>query len=249
MSKTVRTTLLIIGVLGLIVGLRLAGYTRFLEQAARAVTDRIVRAAYQTSGAAAKSQALRAIETAQCLPEDTKIRLLEDENAALREQLFFLKDTARHVGAQVIGRDLDPLGTTIIIDQGAAAGITVNRPVIVGNGLFIGKVARVNETTAVVRLLSDFQSSVAATVANREKSLGVVEGGFGLTVRLNLIPQNELIKPGDAVITSGLEAGIPRGLMIGTVEVVEKKPQEPFQEAILNPTADLEALSVVSVIL
>lgn len=249
MSKPLRSAILIVVVLALVIILRLAGYTRFLEQGARAITDRIVQASYQTGGSLEKSAAAALIETSQCLPEDTKIRVLEDENAALRDQLNFLKDTKRFVGANVIGRDLDPLGTTIIIDQGKNAGIEINRPVIVGKGLLIGKVARVDEKTAIVRLVSDFQSSVAATVANREKSLGVVEGGFGLAVRLNLIPQNELIKPGDAVITSGLEAAIPRGLMIGTVEVVEKKPQEPFQEAILNPAADLEALSVVSVIL
>ena len=249
MSKPLRSAILIVVVLALIIILRLAGYTRFLEHGARAITDRIVRTAYQTGGSVEKSANTALIETSQCLPEDTKIRVLEDENSALRDQLGFLKDTKRHVGANVIGRDLDPLGTTIIIDQGKNAGIEINRPVIVGKGLLIGKVARVDENTAIVRLVSDFQSSVAATVANREKSLGVVEGGFGLAVRLNLIPQNELIKPGDAVITSGLEAAIPRGLMIGTVEVVEKKPQEPFQEAILNPAADLEALSVVSVIL
>jgi rod shape-determining protein MreC len=144
---------------------------------------------------------------------------------------------------------LDPLGTTIIIDRGSADGLTNGHPVIVGNGLLIGKLVRVDEHTSVVRLLSDYQSRVAATVVNREKSLGLVEGGYGLTVKLDLIPQNEVIRPGDVIITSGLEAYIPRGLVIGTVEVVEKKTQEPFQQAIIKTAADLHSITLVSILL
>lgn len=247
MDKRLRTAAIMIVALGLFVAAWQAGLLHFLEQGARLVTDRVLRSAYEVGEELPLNQASAPVSA--CVPEDTKIRVLEEENTILREQLNFLKNKYQSVGANVIGRDLDPLGTTIIINQGARSGLTVNRPVITAGGLLIGKVARVNETTAVVRLLSDFQSSVGATVANREKSLGVVEGGFGLAVRLDLIPQNEVIKPGDAVITSGLEAEIPRGLMIGTVEVVEKKPQEPFQQAILKPAADLHSLFVVSVIL
>ncbi len=247
MNKSVRTATIIIVALGLFVAAWQAGYTDFLEQGARAVTDRVLRSAYEVGTEPTADK--QAAEVNACVTEDTKIRVLEEENSSLREQLKFFAGTQKHVGADVIGRDLDPLGTTIIINQGARAGIELNRPVIVGNGLLIGKIARVNETTSVVRLLSDFESSVGATVANREKSLGVVEGGFGLAVRLDLIPQNEVIKPGDAVITSGLEAEIPRGLMIGTVEVIEKKPQEPFQQAVLKPAADLHSINAVSVIL
>lgn len=247
MTKTIRTTSLIVGALSLLVLARYAGYLRFIEQGTRAITDSVIRSGYDLATPNAPAVSDRSSDS--CLSEDTQLRLLEEENKNLRDQLNFLKILPHHIGAAVIGRDLDPIGTTIIIDQGSRAGLVVNAPVITGNGLLIGKIARVNDTTAVVRLLSDFQSSVAATVVNRDKSLGVIEGGFGLAVRLNLIPQNEVIKPGDTIVTSGLEAGIPRGLMIGTVEVVEKKPQEPFQQAIIRPTADLEAITAVSVII
>lgn len=185
----------------------------------------------------------------QCAPESATIKELQDENDSLRDQIGFLKLVPQHVGADVIGRNIDPIGTTVVINRGSRDGIAVGNPVIVSRGFIIGKVARVDPTSAVVRLLSDNESKIAATIMNREKSIGLVEGGFGITVRLNFIPQNEIVRPGDVVVTSGLEPNIPRGLSLGTVEIVEKNPQEPFQQAILKPLADLHSLTVVSVLI
>lgn len=251
MRRYAVTAALIAGVLLLVILLRAYGSWGLVEQAVRAITDATLKWSYQ-SGVEMKTNTdvTQLSQTGNaCTVESARLTQLEAENAELRTQLSFLKNTAHHVGATVIGRSLDPIGTTIVIDRGELDGITLNRPVIVGNGYFIGKIARVDAHTSVVRLISDYQSKTAATVDNRDKSLGIVEGGFGLTVRLNLIPQNEVIRPGDVVITSGLEPDLPRGLAIGTVEVVEKKPQEPFQQAIIKPSADLHSLTVVSVIL
>lgn len=250
MRRYAVTAALISGILLLAVLLRTFGSWGFVENATRAVTNTTLKWAYQSTVEVETGGISANTDTANsCTVESTRLTQLELENNELRTQLHFLKNTAHHVGATVIGRALDPIGTSIIIDRGEADGITLNRPVIVSNGYFIGKIARVDKYTSVVRLMSDYQSKTAATVDNRDKSLGVVEGGFGLTVRLNLIPQNEVIRPGDVVITSGLEPDVPRGLAIGTVEVVEKKPQEPFQQAIIKPSADLHALTVVSIIL
>lgn len=181
---------------------------------------------------------------------EAQVTLLTEENATLRAQLnFFASSTWKNVGANVIGRDIDPIGTTLVINAGTRSGISLNNPVVVGNGRLIGTIVRVDDTIAVVRLLNDPQSHIAATVLNRDHSLGLVEGGYGISVRLNFIPQSELVQPGNQILTSGLEPTMPRGLLIGTAETVEKKPQEPFQEAVLATAADLHNVTVVSVIL
>lgn len=211
-------------------------------------------ALYRTSVAlsrtAAGSQGADCSEAvASCLVDKAELIRLRGENAELRAQLRFLSQTSyTSVGAEVIGRNIDPIGTTLIINRGMKAGISKNNPVIVGDGHLIGKIARADEDTSIVRLLNDNASRVAATMQNRDKSIGLVEGGYGLSIRMNFIPQNEVVNQGDAVITSGLEEGIPRGLVIGTVEVVEKTPQGPFQEAILTPAIDFDNLALVSVI-
>jgi len=50
-------------------------------------------------------------------------------------------------------------------------------------------------------------------------------------------------------VTSGLEKGIPQGLLIGTVEAIEKEAYQPFQKAILNPLANLDKITLVSVLI
>lgn len=183
--------------------------------------------------------------------DQSKLALLEDENKRLREQLNFITTSSIHsVGAEAIGRSIDPIATTIIINRGERDGIREGNPVIIGSGILVGKVISVHEASAIVQLINDTQSRVAATVLNnKEHSLGIVEGGFGIAVRLKFIPQNEEIRGGDIITTSGLEGNIPRGLLIGTIEAVERKPQEPFQEALLKPIYNLNDITVVSVLL
>ncbi|PIR04133.1 MAG: rod shape-determining protein MreC [Candidatus Magasanikbacteria bacterium CG11_big_fil_rev_8_21_14_0_20_39_34] len=181
---------------------------------------------------------------------NTQLGLLKNENEQLKQQLNFLQKTDyKYKSAQVIGLNVEPVGNTMLINLGRNQGIEVGQPVIAGGGYLIGKIARVEDNQSVLRLIYDNQSAIAATVLNTEKSMGVVEGGFGLSVRMNLIPQNEVISVGDSVITSGLEDQIPRGLIIGNIQATEKEPYKPFQRAILTPYPQIGNVHIVSVII
>ncbi len=181
--------------------------------------------------------------------DQTHMTLLEEENESLRKQLVFI--TGRHIatiGADVIGKQIDPVGNTLIINRGSRDGIKESNPVVVDNGILVGKIARVEEDMSIVRLITDNQSRVAATLMNKDKSIGLVEGGFGLSVRMTSVPQHETIAIGDTVITSGLEKEMPHGLIIGSVESVEKEVYEPFQRAVIGSLIELEKITVVSVL-
>lgn len=182
--------------------------------------------------------------------EQTDIYLLEQENSELRKQMNFLqKSKFTHLGADVIGKNLDPLGSTLIINRGLNDGIKEGEPVIAGEGVLIGIIARVEQSSSVVRLINDNQSKIAATVANLDRSVGIVEGGYGLSIKMNFIPQNESITVGDVIITSGLQNNIPRGLQIGVVAAVEKEAYQPFQNAVVTPFVNLEKINLVSIII
>lgn len=186
----------------------------------------------------------------ECQKDTALVKMLRDENSELRDQLsFFQSKDFVHVGAEVIGRNIQPLGSTLVINRGKRDGIAQGNAVIISNGILIGKVIQAEEESSLVRLLNDNQSKVAATILNREKSIGIVEGGYGISVRMNFIPQQEDIHVGDLVITSGLETGMPRGLLIGNIAAIEKEAYEPFQKTVLNPSASLSSLTFVSVIL
>ena len=175
--------------------------------------------------------------------------LLTEENDNLREQLNFLDKETISIGADVISRSTDVLRNTIVINRGLEDGVLMDLPVITGRGFYIGKIKRVDSNSSVVQLISDQYSRVASTVLNKEKSIGVVEGGFGLSLQMNLIPQNEYISVGEDVITSGLEENIPYGLILGHIDIVEKEPYQPFQKALLSPYVNLNKIQTVSVLL
>lgn len=181
---------------------------------------------------------------------ETALQLAEEENDELRAQSRFLqKQKWQMVGADVTGKNIDTLGNTLIINRGARDGVKENDPVIIHDGILIGKIARVEEKISVIRLINDNQSKFAATIMNTDKSLGLIEGGYGISVQMNYIPQNETINIGETIITSGLEENVPRGLLIGTIETVEKEAYQPFQKAIVKPLANLNKINLVSVII
>ena len=65
---------------------------------------------------------------------------------------------------------------------------------------------------------------------------------------MNFIPQNETIEIGNTVVTSGFEDGIPRGLVIGTIETFEKEPYQPFQSAVIVPPKDFGRVTTVTIL-
>lgn len=181
---------------------------------------------------------------------NAKLKDLENENAEIRKQLnFFHRQNFTAVAAEVVGRSTDNAEKIVIINAGDVAGIKPGQPVISGDGILVGTIAKVEKNISMVRLINDNQSKIAATILNSDGSLGVVEGGYGLSVRMNFIPRNETVLIGDKIITSGLEQTIPRGLLIGEVAIAENEAYQPFQQAVLTTATDLSKLNILSVLI
>jgi rod shape-determining protein MreC len=248
--------------LALVILLHFIGALRFLENIFRSIIRPVSSGLYeinlQTSDQTevfkstddlkkAYTEQLR--ELSELRTQNAEMIMIKEENKSLRNSLnFFASTTYTKVGAEVIGKNIDPTGSTIIVNRGIDAGVKIGDAAVVENGVFVGKVARVEKNEAVVRLVNDNQSRVAATINNFNKSIGIVEGGYGISIRLNFIPQNETVSVGDTVLTSGLEDGIPRGLPIGRIEVVEKEAYQPFQKAVMTPFVALDKIFTLNII-
>lgn len=175
---------------------------------------------------------------------------LSDENSELKTQLnYFQNKPIKHILAEIVGKEIIDTDQTVIIDRGRNDGIKINDPVVVGEGILIGKIIKTDDTISIVRLLNDNSSRIGSTILNRDKSLGVVEGGFGISLKMNLIPRDEVVLVNDQVITSGLETSTPRGLLIGSIAEIENEPYKPFQQAIISPATNFGRLTSVSVLL
>jgi rod shape-determining protein MreC len=178
-----------------------------------------------------------------------QLKLLQADNAELRKQLGFKQRSSdTTVAAEVIANNLDGSEQTLVINGGSNNGIAPDQPVMVGNGILVGKILKADADISIVRLINDSRSKIGAVVLNDDSSPGVVDGGYGISLRMQFIPRNENVHIGDQIVTSGLEDKIPKGLLLGTVAVVENEAYQPFQEAVLTPAVNLSKLTFVTVI-
>jgi len=181
--------------------------------------------------------------------DNIRLKELEAENATLRDLLKFVRSnpTFTTQPADVIGRDPSPYFGTLIINVGDDRGIKLGMPVITSGSALVGRVLQVSPRTTKVQLLGDVSSSVNALIQD-SRATGLVRGQPDGTLIMDFIPQEEKVKLGDVVLTSGLGGDLPRALVIGSVTQVTKRDIDLFQSATLRPAVDMNRLQVVQVI-
>jgi len=172
----------------------------------------------------------------QLMIDNSKLRTLAAENAALKTALDFQeRDTDALVMARVVAESSDITNRGLVIDRGSGDGIEPGQPVVVDDGLLVGKIHTTGKKSSTVLMLTDSVSRLAVSLQGGSGTTGLLEGDRGLSMMMSLIPQNEIVNVGDVVVTSGLEPGVRRGLIVGVVETVHKDDQEPFQTATVAP--------------
>lgn len=188
---------------------------------------------------------------ARLLVENSALKSLEEENMALRQQLNFIgKEKPHFMMVNINSRtEVNNVSQSVILDKGSADGIAVGYPVIVGEGVVVGKVMEVKEHLAEACLITSDRCQFATTIQNQDRTIGLIKGELGLTVKMDFIPQTERITLGDTVITSGLEKTVPRGLVVGRVSQVLKSNKELWQAATIEPAVDFNDLILASVLL
>lgn len=213
---------------------------------------------------------------AAAVTEIDRLRLdnaaLRDDNAELEAENARLEEVRREndlltgllqlrsgldfqtTAASVIGRDSHEFRRTIMLDRGINAGISLGDVVVASGGALAGKVTEIGPDSATVVLLTDAESTVIGQLVP-SATTGEVVGQLGGVLVMNQIDSSEEIGLGDEVVTAGIElaSGIrspyPKGLLIGQVVDVKRDANDVVQTAFLQPTADLEKLEYVLVIL
>jgi rod shape-determining protein MreC len=150
------------------------------------------------------------------------------------------------VTARVVALDTSSYLRWVIVNRGTRDGIQVGNPVINETGL-VGRVESAAANAAWVRLAIDPGSTINA-VLQTARAEGAVVGQLQGGLRMELIPQEAAVEPGDLVLTSGLGGSFPPNVVIGQVSSVRRLQGELFQEAEIRPTVDFDHLEIVSVI-
>jgi len=157
------------------------------------------------------------------------------------------------VTANVITRSPDTWQDMLIVDKGSSDGVEGNMAVMSQKGL-IGRVMEVNAHSSKIQLLtSDNKSSNHFPV----KISSAKGNSFGLLNKYDVkqqqliasdIPENQEIKEGDVVQTSGLGGNSPADLAIGTVVKVKTDSNGLNREVYIKPYAQMYDISVVTII-
>ncbi len=175
-----------------------------------------------------------------------------EENERLKG-LLNLKEqkTFNQVAASVIARDSSVWFNTITIDRGSSSGIGLNMPVVTGGGI-VGRVIGVSPWTAQVMMITDEKAAAGAIIGRLGESgaLGSVRGlGESNLIEMNYVSGLQTVQVGDYILTTGQDGIYPPGLNVG--EVVQVKPGTTTQahEILIRPSANLDQLKEVAVLL
>lgn len=181
------------------------------------------------------------------------------ESQRLRAQLGLKAPAGRvPVWARVIGRDPQHWYRGFFVDAGAEQGVDVNAAVL-GAGprglCAIGRVVEVRDKTALVLLLTDDLSSVAAYAVSSSSGAdfrgweGLLEGRGWPALRLNYLSPDAVLAAGDAVLTSATSATFPADIPVGFVsEVHPPDPFLTFRSVTVKPALDVSQVKEVVIL-
>jgi rod shape-determining protein MreC len=141
--------------------------------------------------------------------------------------------------APILNIDLDPTRQRLVLDAGSRDGVQVGQSVIDAGGL-LGQIIAVDAGTATVLLITDPDHAVPVVVAR--SGVRLVAYGKGRSDRMELvnIPLSSDVRPGDAIVTSGLGGRFPAGFPVGTVQSLRPDDSRAFLVGALKPAAQLD---------
>lgn len=180
-----------------------------------------------------------------------QVRLQEERAEAQRtgslRQLLELRERAQldTTAAEVIAAAASPEFRTVTIDKGTSEGLKTDMAVISPAGV-VGRVILPSGRASKVQLLID-RNAAAGGLIERTRVQGVVEGFGDGSLRMAYVPATADVKPGDLVVTSGIDGIYPKGFVIGTIEQVDRGAGG-YHQITVRPAVDFSRLEEVLVV-
>ncbi|MEA2312381.1 MAG: rod shape-determining protein MreC [Solirubrobacteraceae bacterium] len=200
----------------------------------------------------------------QAIKERDALRVQLAQEQSQNRQLLQLKglqqidttgglDRYAPVSARVYRRSPSTWYQTATINKGSSDGLSVDDPVVNGQGL-VGKVESVSSGNAVVMLLTDQDFGAAALAPTRGEPGSITPiPGAGGDLLFDLVDNAEKIRAGDLIVTAGTTSArypsvYPRSILIGTVKRIEQGDGQLDRRIHVAPAADLLHLDLVQVL-
>ncbi|MBI4343653.1 MAG: rod shape-determining protein MreC [Candidatus Omnitrophica bacterium] len=150
------------------------------------------------------------------------------------------------VVATVMGRSPIPTQHTLLLNKGEQDGLSRDCAVADADGV-VGRVVDTSAHTAVVLLLTDPESRVAALL-ERSRESGLLIGSGRGQCELRYLAADADVQEGDRALTAGLGGAFPKGLLLGTVARVVRNEQTGSATAWITPAASLHRVEDVLIL-
>lgn len=152
--------------------------------------------------------------------------------------------------ATVIGRESGNYFSVFTINKGTRDGIRDYMAVTM-SGALVGYTYNTKTTSASVRTIIDSEASIAGLIST-SRDQGTVRGTLGIDgqpmCRMYYLPEENLPRPGDQVVTSGVGMSFPKGIPIGTVRESTRGMESNKQYIVVEPSADFQHIEYVIVL-
>lgn len=198
-----------------------------------------------------------------------EVESLRRENAELREKLadyldvkaeneklwkyYELKKTNPSytiVPANVIRRDVNDDFYSFTLDAGTSVGVAVNAPVITDIGL-VGWVCQADAAACKVKTILS-PDTKAGVVGKQSGDSGILSGSVTLSDQnltgMNQLAEDNKLKKGDMIVTSGTGGVYPSGLPVGEVQSIEFNKYDASRCAVIKPYEDVRRITSAAVI-
>ena len=202
--------------------------------------------------------------TNQALGQETKLRptvhelqldnaRLAEENKRLREALEWEQRIPWETKlVRVVGRDPFNWWRRIKINLGSNKDIRLNQPVISVRGELVGRISEVGPLTSWVLLVGDPNCRFSALLKESRSQGGIVSprqhSSDPRVVEMTYLPNDVELRPGQAVVTSGLGGGFPKEIPVGQVVDSWTSKDGLYTEARVKLHANLNQLETVRVV-
>ena len=152
--------------------------------------------------------------------------------------------------ATVIGRESGNYFSVFTINKGSKHGVKDYMAVTM-DGALVGYTYNVSENKSTVRTIIDSEASIAGLISS-SRDQGTIRGTLGVDgtalCRMYYLPEDNLPRPGDLVVTSGVGMSFPKGIPIGTVKESTRGMESNKQFVVVSPQADFQHIEYVIVL-
>ncbi|MGA2725265.1 MAG: rod shape-determining protein MreC [Bryobacteraceae bacterium] len=139
---------------------------------------------------------------------------------------------SRTLAATVIGTGAGTNSKMVLVDRGTVSGVERGMAVVTPDGI-VGKVITAYPTASAVLLITD-PDFAAGVISQKGQVRGTLKGQGTPICKVDYVPFEEKIEPGEWLYTSGDDRIFPRGFPVGVVKVAHNA--QPFQEILVEPS-------------